>query len=525
MLPVSGHEYSLLLLSSIRKRRYQKRHTLHKKHIPGDMLFVVTHGKGILCIDNQAFQIYPHQSFFLTQGMNIEVMLESDFIEFYIMIVKRVTVSKRKGGWSLSNAGSNPSLLQTGKIQLKNVQQMLEVAEQLYEESRIKWVADTDLQIKFQSLIHCMGQELPDQGEKEDASKGIDQSIGYMYKHFSDKIKLETLSDIAGLTPTSYSRSFKKAKRMSPVEYLNQIRIDSSKQLLRQQNFSIKDVSVSVGFGNEFYFSRTFKNSVGISPTMYVKRRQLKVAVASCFRFKDCLLSLGMDAPFEMNGYGHLELSTQENKRLIQVQLDELRKYRPDLIIADYRHLPFYEQLKQISPTVIVDFTMDWRTNYMRIAELVGREEEARQNCSQLELRVKYARNLLTQTIGNRTVSIIRLYSEKVRVQGLVDHPLSNLLYSELGLKPGSCVPLNERTKEFALGSLPPFETDYLFIYKHPIQSEETDILSGVLKGTSWNAMKAVRNNQTRMIPNWISMSWAPSGQHQIIDDLLQWRA
>jgi hypothetical protein len=110
-------------------------------------------------------------------------------------------------------------------------------------------------------------------------------------------------------------------------------------------------------------------------------------------------------------------------------------------------------------------------------------------------------------------------------VQGLVDHPLSNLLYSELGLKPGSCVPLNERTKEFALGSLPPFETDYLFIYKHPIQSEETDIFSGVLKGTSWNAMKAVRNNQTRMIPNWISMSWAPIGQNQIIDDLLQWRA
>lgn len=166
-----------------------------------------------------------------------------------------------------------------------------------------------------------------------------------------------------------------------------------------------------------------------------------------------------------MNDYGHLELGTQENKRLIQVQLDELRKYSPDLIIADYRHLPFYDQLKQISPTVTVDFTMDWRIHYMRIAELVGREEEARQNCSQLELRVKYARELLAQTIGNRTVSIMRLCSGKIRVQGLVDHPLSNLLYAELGLKPGSCVPLTERTKDFAPGSLPPLRrTIYLFI-------------------------------------------------------------
>ncbi|NOU67706.1 helix-turn-helix domain-containing protein [Paenibacillus sp. LMG 31461] len=523
MLPVQGQEYSLLMLSSLRKRRFHKRNTLYKKNIPGDMLFVVTQGRGILCVDNQAIPIRPNQTFYLVGNKPLEVMLESDFIEFYVLIIRRMTFSKKRGSWHCLNAATDPSLFQTGKLQLKQEKQHLESIVLLYEECRSKSVKDPSIQLKFQSLIQAMPEEAQEPLELEDASKGIDQSITYMYKHFNHKIKLDTLSDIAGLTPTSYSRSFKKAKKISPVEYLNHIRIDSSKELLQRPDPSIKDISTAVGFGNEFYFSRMFKNSVGISPTMYIKRKQLKVAVASCFRYKDCLRDLGVEDTYELNGYRHLELGVEENRRLTQVQLEELRNYRPELIIADYRHLPLHDQLKLIAPTVMVDYSMDWRAYFVRIAELVGREKEAQQTFSQLDLRVKFTKDALRNTIGLQSVSVIRLYSQKIRVHGLVDHPLSHLLYSELGLKPGSCVPLNERTKEFAVEIMPSFDTDFLLIDKRLTSLEEANLYTNMFKGTSWDAMKAVQNNQVRVIPNWISMSWAPSGQNQILDDLLKW--
>ncbi|CAN7278427.1 AraC family transcriptional regulator [Paenibacillus sp. LjRoot153] len=525
MLPVQGQEYSLLMLSSIRKRRFHKRNTLHIKNIPGEMLLVATQGRGILCIDNQAIPIKPNQTFYLIGSKPIEVMLESDFIEFYVLVIRRMTISKKKGSWHCANAASDSSLFQTGRLQLKQGKQHLESIEQLYEECRSKSVKDPSIQLKFQSLIQQLPGEVQEPIELEDASKGIDQSITYMYKHFNHKIKLETLSDIAGLTPTSYSRSFKKTKRVSPVEYLNHIRIDASKELLQQHDPSIKDISTAVGFGNEFYFSRMFKNSFGISPTMYIKRKQLKVAVASCFRFQDCLRDLGVEDTYELNGYRHLELGIEENKRRTEVQLAELRDYRPDLIIADYRHLPIHNQLMLIAPTVMVDFSMDWRAYYVRIAELLGREKEAQQTFSQLDLRVKFAKDALMDTIGLQSVSVIRLYSRKIRVQGMVDHPLNHLLYAELGLKPGSCVPLNERTKDFAVEVMPTFDTDFLLIDKRLTPLEETNQYMSMLKGTSWDAMKAVLKNQIRVIPNWISMSWAPSGQNQILDDLLHWHA
>ncbi|CAN7607328.1 helix-turn-helix domain-containing protein [Paenibacillus sp. LjRoot56] len=525
MLPVQGQEYSLLMLSSLRRRRFHKRNTLYKKNIPGDMLFVVTQGRGILCVDNQAIPIRPNQTYYLLGNKPIEVMLESEFIDFYVLVIRRVTFAKKKGSWHYVNAATDSSLFQTGKLQLKHEKQHLESIEQLYEECRYKSVKDPSIQLKFQSLIQAMPEEVPEPLELEDASKGIDQSITYMYKHFNHKIKLDTLSDIAGLTPTSYSRSFKKAKKISPVEYLNHIRIDFSKELLQRSDPSIKDISTAVGFGNEFYFSRMFKNSLGISPTMYIKRKQLKVAVASCFRYKECLRDLGVEDTYELNGYRHLELGVEENRRLTQVQLEGLRNYRPELIIADYRHLPLYDQLKLIAPTVMVDYSMDWRAYYVRIAELVGREKEAQQTFSQLELRLKITRDALMDTIGHQSVSLIRLYSRRIRVQGLVDHPLSHLLYSELGLKPGSCVPLNERTKEFAVDGMPTFDTDYLLIDKRLTVQEETNLYANVLNGSTWDAMKAVQNNQVRVIPNWISMSWSPSGQNQILDNLLQWHA
>ncbi|MCR8632629.1 helix-turn-helix domain-containing protein [Paenibacillus radicis (ex Xue et al. 2023)] len=523
MLPGTPKRYPLVLLSSIHKRRYKKNSTLRLQKIPGDVLCIVTQGKGMLRIDDQVLQITPNQAFFLTPQMAVEVLLDSDMAEYYMLVLSSVTISKHKGSWSTH--AEQTSLLPYGKIQLKNAKQKLDRVKQLHEESKARSKSPSELQMLFQSLIYLVLQDLPEQDELEEESKGIDQSISYMHKHFTNKIKLDALSDIAGLTPTSYSRSFKKAMGVSPVEYLNHVRIESSKQLLQQPDCSIKEISDSVGFGNEFYFSRMFKRTVGISPTVYVKRRELKVAVASCFRYENNLRSLGIEPLVEMNRYTYRNCTDEQNKRFMEAQLDEMRQAHPDLIIADYRHLPFQEQLKQIAPTVILDFSYDWRVNHMKIAELVGREKEAEQNFSQLELKVKYARNILAQTIGEETVSFIRLYSTIIRVQGLVDHPLNELLYNELGLRPGSCVPLGERNRQFALGSLPPFETDFLYMYKHLPLAEEVELFAEVQKTTSWSGMKAVRNNQTREVPNWVGMSWTPIGQHQIIDELLKWKA
>ncbi|MHC2203289.1 hypothetical protein ACVLD2_002136 [Paenibacillus sp. PvR052] len=145
--------------------------------------------------------------------------------------------------------------------------------------------------------------------------------------------------------------------------------------------------------------------------------------------------------------------------------------------------------MRRIAPTVILEFTTDWRIN-------------------------------------NETVALMRLYNQKIRVQGLIDHPLNELLYSDLGLRLGSCVPLNQMSKEFELDSLPPFQTDHLFISPRQAKAGEDDEAYASLQQCAvWNATKAVWNKRTRLIPNWIGMSWSPVGRNQIMDELLEWQA
>ncbi len=61
---------------------------------------------------------------------------------------------------------------------------------------------------------------------------------------------------------------------------------------------------------------------------------------------------------------------------------------------------------------------------------------------------------------------MLRFFYNRVRVYGTIGHPMNQLLYTELGLHPGSCVPMRERNKEYPLGSLPLFETDHLLVFR-----------------------------------------------------------
>ncbi|MBD2848668.1 helix-turn-helix transcriptional regulator [Paenibacillus sp. IB182496] len=102
--------------------------------------------------------------------------------------------------------------------------------------------------------------------------RAIAQTIVYMQQHYRDKIDMGTLSAMAGLTASSYSRLFKRTMRVPPVKYLTQLRIERAKRLLLMHGAPVKEVSAAVGFGDEFYFSRIFRRLVGVAPSHYGKR-------------------------------------------------------------------------------------------------------------------------------------------------------------------------------------------------------------------------------------------------------------
>ena len=97
-------------------------------------------------------------------------------------------------------------------------------------------------------------------------------AAGYMKDKFAERITLEEVSEHVGYSPAYFSRIFKEDMGMTFKEYLNKLRIEKSKNLLISGNLPIVEISAMVGFNDQSYFSRTFKQLTGVTPDRYRKR-------------------------------------------------------------------------------------------------------------------------------------------------------------------------------------------------------------------------------------------------------------
>lgn len=82
------------------------------------------------------------------------------------------------------------------------------------------------------------------------------------------------LADMYKISTEHFIRSFKQAYGYTPQSYRTSFRISHAKKLLANTELSISAVAEQCGFDDQFYFSRIFKKSVGISPSEYKKEEE-----------------------------------------------------------------------------------------------------------------------------------------------------------------------------------------------------------------------------------------------------------
>jgi two-component system response regulator YesN len=90
-------------------------------------------------------------------------------------------------------------------------------------------------------------------------------------RHFASNISLNDIAESVGVTPAYLSRVFKKDKCQTVVEYLNCIRVDHAKKLLRERRVRLNELASLVGFNSNTYFFTVFKKYTGKTPSDYKK--------------------------------------------------------------------------------------------------------------------------------------------------------------------------------------------------------------------------------------------------------------
>jgi len=87
--------------------------------------------------------------------------------------------------------------------------------------------------------------------------------------YFSDRHKLATEIRTLGVSQNHFIQLFRKQFAMTPVEYLNKLRVEKAMQLLVNTNTTIVNIAMLSGFGSLSTFYNFFKKQVGFTPKEY----------------------------------------------------------------------------------------------------------------------------------------------------------------------------------------------------------------------------------------------------------------
>jgi len=386
-------------------------------------------------------------------------------------------------------------------------------------------------QIAFQELLYELMKQ--DEVTAEGANAAIDRAREHMDRHYNDSLSIEQLGKIAGVSPKYFVDLFKKTFGISAIDYLTELRMNKAKQYLMQSQAKLRDIAHQVGYQDEFYFSRKFKQQVGVSPSVYIKSRKRKIAAYGMWTTGH-LLALNIipyAAPLhpKWTTYYHgkyrndipVHLSAFRVNEHWEANIERLRYAAPDIIVSMDGLRPEEQcRLEQAGTVYYVPQSgLDWREQFKLTAGYVGEAKEAESWLSGFDRRVQTARERLKPHIRNDSFLIISI--NKQQIHAYCNHGIAAIFYGDLQMKPAYRSETPLYNFEITLDQLRSLNPNRLVL--NICQDSETLAAWAQLRDSmEWQELEAVRNQKTYRINSDPWREHSPLAHERMIDDTLR---
>ena len=116
----------------------------------------------------------------------------------------------------------------------------------------------------------------------QNCPSGIYDVANYITQNYKDDFTIDKLAKISGYSKSRFSFLFKYHIDKTPVEFLRDIRLSSSRDLLLSTNLSINEISLCCGYDDALYYSRIFKKKYGVSPAQFREKETQKQLCEKC---------------------------------------------------------------------------------------------------------------------------------------------------------------------------------------------------------------------------------------------------
>lgn len=154
---------------------------------------------------------------------------------------------------AIESGATSDSIFKINNQYLKSLQTMHSLDELCFK-----------LQESVETFTDCTFNYIPTKN-----SELIKKSIQFIAQNFATSISLDDVASYVHLNPAYFSTIFKQSMGSSFKEYLTMVRIEESKRLLANTNYSVIDIAIATGFEDQSYFSKVFKKYTGLTPKQY----------------------------------------------------------------------------------------------------------------------------------------------------------------------------------------------------------------------------------------------------------------
>ena len=168
----------------------------------------------------------------------------------------------------LRNKGINcPVIIISGHADFDYAQRAIRYGVMAY---LLKPIKQQELKNAFMRVRKFLGESQPIHlGAHRSEDIAIEPVLSFIEANYHFDIRIQQLADIAHLSVSQLTRIFKMETGESIVKYINSVRVDVAKKLLRDTSLKIFEVADQVGFDDVSYFCRVFKGITNYSPTEY----------------------------------------------------------------------------------------------------------------------------------------------------------------------------------------------------------------------------------------------------------------
>lgn len=219
-------------------------------------LYFVMDGEGVIFTEHETITVRPNNIYLVPAMLpfrcQCEESLEKVFVHFKTNVLPNHDI--------LSNIDHVVQFPCTPE-------ELTELKELLYDGGIY---ANLKFRIKLENIILELVKPLEEAFEYDyNLYRKFEPFFSYTASHLYANLTIDEICSNIGMTPRQLSYQYKAATGHSVKSYLNTLLLERIKYLLLTTNRSLQDISAELHFNNEFYCSRFFKKSAGISPREY----------------------------------------------------------------------------------------------------------------------------------------------------------------------------------------------------------------------------------------------------------------